>query len=261
MSILKAMISGSFKAGDGEVESFDKVTGYLPALSDEKAQQMIIKRYAKIWIGNVMRRDREGNETDEPKYKRVQRVREVFIDSIDEVGQDDPQYGETLSYVGKDIMEMSYEELQDLAAAKDLISVPLYKVGSLVNARRIAFCEYANKVLGWTETVEVPDPAGGKPRKQEKPLDWRRAGFNPAKFPTIKADGKIRLDDFEPSDIEDSIDTEALMIKHDKVAPAKEGESRLTLDQLKSIAKAKNISFHPNIGYETLYTKVYPKAA
>lgn len=255
--LLKATISGSFKAADGEVESYDRVTGYLPGLDDDKAQQQIIKRYAFIWIGQTMKKDSKGKPSDEPKYKRVQRVREVFIDSIEEVEEGDENFGKQLSYVGKDIMEMNFEELQDLAAAKDLISIPKYKTGSLVNARRIAFAEYANKVLGWTE--DVLDPRTGK--KEKKPLDWRQAGFNPAKFPVIKADGRIRRDGFEAADIEESIETENLVMKHGNAAPPLDGDSRLSIEQLKLIAKAKNIPFNANIGYDALYKKLYPATA
>ena len=255
--LLKATISGSFKAADGEVESYDRVVGYLPGIDDDKANQQIVKRYARIWIGQTMKKAPNGKPSDEPKYKRVQRVREVFIDSIEEVEEGDPNFGKQLSYVGMDIMEMNFEELQDLAAAKDLISIPLYKVGSLANARRIAFAEYANKVLGWTE--EKLNPRTGK--KEKKPLDWREAGFNPAKFPSIKADGRIRRDGFEGSDIEESIETENLIMKHGQAAPPLDGESRLTIEQLKLIAKGKNITFNANIGYDALYKKLYPSTA
>lgn len=257
-TLLKATISGSFKASDGEIESYDRVTGYLPPLHDDKAQQMITKRYASIWIGATPKRDREGNVLDELKYKRVQRVREVFVDSIDDLEPEDENYGKQLSYIGKDIMEMNYEELQDLAAAKDLIAVPLYKKGSLVNARRIAFVEYANKVLGWTDPKI--DPKTGK-ASGTQPLDWRQAGFNPNKYPQIIADGRIRRDSFEAADIEESIETEALLMKHGNAAPPLTGESRLTIDQLKQIAKAKNISFNEGTSYDALYKKLYPKAA
>jgi hypothetical protein len=256
-TLLKAMISGSFKTADGKIESFDKVVGYLPALDDDKAQQMVIRRYARIWVSQVKKKDRDGTELDEAKYPHIQRIREVFVDSIEDVENGDPNFGKQLSYVGKEIMDMNFEELQDLAAAKDLIAVPLYKKGSLIIARRIAFCEYANKVLGWKDTIEVPDPAGGKPRKKEVPLDWNRQGFSPSKYPVVVADGGIRRDGFEPSDIETSIETEALLMKHGNAAPPATGESRLTLDQLKQIAKGKNISYNVNIGYDALYKRIY----
>ncbi len=59
---LLVTISGSFKAADKDLESFDGVTGIIPRLSTEptadnnqsKADQMVIKRYARIWIGQAL---------------------------------------------------------------------------------------------------------------------------------------------------------------------------------------------------------------
>lgn len=245
--LLKATISGSFKAGDNQIESYDKVTGIIPGLDDDKAQQMVIKRYARIWIGQAMRQNKDG--TEEPRYKRVQRVREVFIDSVEEA---EDLAGKHLSYVGKNVMDMSFEELQDLAAANDLSAVPLYKTGSLTNARRIAFAEYASKVLGWEE----PNAQG-----ITGPIDWRKEGFNPSKYEAIIADGEIRRSGAAPADIEETIDREALVLKG-KMKPAEAAApSRLTLNQLKEIAKAKNIAFNANIGYDALHKKIYKDAA
>lgn len=236
-NVLRATISGSFKASDGQIESFEKVTGVIPGLDDDKAEQMIIKRYAPIWVGQALDGD------DEPKYKRVQRIRQVFIDSVEE---DEDLAGKTLSYVGKEIMEMNYEELQDLAAANDLAAVPLYKTGSLTHARRVAFAEYASHVLGWTE----PNAKG-----IEGPIDWRKEGYNPAKYEKIKADGEIRRSGDAPADIEESIDREALVLKGK--AKVTDTGSRLTLAQLKAIADTKKIPYNANIGYDALHKKIY----
>ncbi len=203
--VLKATISGSFIAGDKDTESYDNVTGFLPALDEDKASQMIIKRYARIWIGQAQ------NEDGSPKYKRVGR--------------------------------MNYEELQDLAAAKDLISVPLYKTGSLTLARRIAFSAYA---------IEVLD----KPKKQ---YDYRVEGFRPAAFQPIIADGAIRRSYDANAPLEESIDRE--MMREELGDTATSVNSRLTMEQLKNLAKAKGVEFGPKIGYDALYRKCYPNAA
>lgn len=232
MALLKATISGSFKAADKDVESYENVTGFLPALDEDKANQMIIRRYARIWIGQTL--DKDGNA----KYKRVGRVREVFIDSVEDVE------GKRLSYEGKKITEMNFEELQDLAAANDLSGVPLYKSGSLAFARKVAFAEYANKVLGWTD-------------KDGKPIDHRVEGFNPAKFEAIIADDKIRRSGDVPADIEETLDHESLVMAK-KAAPT---QRRLTLEQLKEIAKSKNVPFNANIGYDALHKKLYKEDA
>lgn len=225
--LLKVTISGSFVAGDKEIESYNDVTGLIPALDDDKAQQMVNKRYARMWIGQAT--DDDGQT---PLYKRVGRVREVFIDSIEEV--DDEQ----LSYVGKNIMQMTYEELQDLAAAKDLASIPLYKIGSLTTQRRIAFAEYSTHVL-------------------DEKIDHRKEGYNPAKYAPIEADDQIRRSGEHVALIEESIDKEALVLNN----KATTSQSALTLDQLKAIATGKKIAFNANIGYKALYDKIYKENA
>lgn len=228
--LLEVTISGSFKAADMEVESYDNVTGLIPLLDDDKAQQMVIKRYAPIWVQQAKMKDGET-----PKYKRINKMREVFIDSIDEVEVDKP-----LSYVGKDILQLGPEELQDFAAANDLVAVPLFRKGSLAQARRIAYAEYANRVLG-----------------MEPKLKWTEAGFNPAKMPPIITDDRVHRSKDHVATIEEGIDLEKLILDK-KATPAQQGA--LTLDQLKAIAKTKGIEFNANIGYKALYMKIYGQA-
>lgn len=240
VKVLKAIISGSFVAGDKDIESFDSVEGYLPAIDDDKAQQMIIRRYAKIWIGQS--KDKDGN----PKYRRVARVREVFVDSID------TEAGKQLSYVGKSIMDMNYEEIQDLAAAKDLAGIPLYKTGSLTQARRVAFSQYLIFVLGMDE----------KDKNKQYVHGWQAPGFNPNNYEPITPDASIRRSSVRPADIEEGIDRAALSeeIKQ-KTGVAGASESQLTMPQLKAIADAKGIEYNDKIGFQQLYKKIYNKAA
>lgn len=248
---LKVVISGSFKASDGDIESFDRVSGIIPALSTEvtgkekvsKAAQMIIKRYARIWVTQARKKAPDGTLTDEPKYKRVIRIRQVFIDSIDE---NDDQPNAVLSYVGKDIMDMNAEELQDFAAANDLSAVPLYRAGDLVYARRVAWSEYARKVLGASGPEYV----------------WTNEEFNPNQHEPIVADALIRRYGGHVATPEETLDREALAMQGKAKANVTDPtRSRLTLDQLKAIADEKKVGYHKSIGYEQLYKKVYGVAA
>lgn len=243
---LKVTISGSFKASDGEIESFDRVTGIIPRIDTEchgeekisKADQMVIKRYAQIWIGQARKKD-----TDEAKYKRVQKVRQVFIDSIDD---NDEQPDAVLSYVGKDIMEMNAEELQDFAAANDLSAVPMYRSGSLIHARRVAWSEYARKVL---------DAVGPE-------FMWTNEAFRPNAHEPIIADAQIRRFGGHVATIEETIDRENMAMQGKAKANVTDpSRSLLTLEQLRAIADEKKISYHRSIGYEQLYKKVYGQAA
>jgi hypothetical protein len=226
-TLLELIISGSFKATDGEIESYDGVKCLIPNLAPDKANQMVIKRYAKMFVSRELKADGET-----PKHKRISKMREVFIDSVDEVESTTP-----LSYVGKNILEMDAEEIQDFAAANDLAAVPLYKVGSVASARRIAYAEYANNVLG-----------------MEPKLQWKETGFNPAQLPPIVATEDVQQSTAHVALVEESIDLEQLILNKQ----AKPGQtSQLTMDQLKAIAKHKKIEHHPNIGYKALYDRVY----
>lgn len=258
---LKAVISGSFKATDGEIESFDRVTGIIPRLNTSppegeiisKAEQMIIRRYAAIWIGRTQKKGPDGQTLDEGKYKRVQKVRQVFIDSIED-NEENPDA--VLSYVGKDIMEMNFEELQDLAAANDLSQIPLYKVNSLQHARRVAWSEWAIKINGWIEWV---DP---KAVKKQNVYDFRTQGFNPSKHPTIVADGLIRLRGEVAASIEETIEQEANeALGNRQSAPQQGSKPHMSLDQLRKVADSKKIVYHKTMGFNQLFQKVYGTAA
>ena len=248
---LKVTISGSFKASDNDIESFENVTGIIPALETEpdgrdkisKAHQMVIRRYAQIWVAQAKKKGPDGKPTDERKYKPVQRIRRVFVDSIED---NDERPNDVLGYVGKDIMAMNAEDLQDFAAANDLSAVPLYKTNDLVSTRRVAWSEYARKVLGLVGPEYM----------------WTDENFNPNNHQPIIADDKIRRYKGHVAPIEETIDRE--MVAGSKKAKEHKNEpsgSLLTLPQLKAIADEKKISYNKNIGFDQLYKKVYGEAA
>lgn len=240
---LKVTISGSYRSANRQIESFDGVTGLMPVLEEDKVNQMATRRYAKIWVSQ------EKNKEGEPKYKHISNIRQVFIDSIED---NEEKPNAVLSYIGKDIMEMNFEELQDLAAANDLSGVPLYKVGSLVTARRIAFSEYAIKVL------QLEEYAREDKAEKFNLYDHRTSGFNPKKFEPIIADDKIRRLDDKKRSIEEGIDAELQPVRRKGGKPVDEPATpRMTFTQLKAIATQRNIDFNKGISYENLYKKIY----
>lgn len=244
---IKVTISGSYRSANRQIESFDGVSGLMPCLSEEKATQMAIKRYARIWLSQAKNKD------GEPKFKHIANIRQVFVDSIED---NEEKPNAVLSYVGKDIMEMNFEELQDLAAANDLNGVPLYKTGSLVTARRIAFSEYAIKVLQ-LEEYSIEDKA-----EKFNLYDHRTSGFNPKKFEPVIADELIRRQDAHKMSIEEGIEAEMKPVRRKggkDVEPST--KSRMTFEQLKSVAVQRNIAFNKGISYDVLYKKVYGVAA
>lgn len=257
---LKVTISGSFKASDAEIESYERVVGIIPCLATvakgtdrlSKAEQMIIRRYAKIWIGQARKKDAHGNVIDEPKYKRVEKVRQVFIDSIED--NEDPEA--ILSYVNKNVMDMNAEELQDFAAANDLSGIPLFKVNSLAHARRVAWSEYCIKVL------KLEDYSPEDKEQKQNLYDFRTNGFNPNKYEPVIADAEIRTHDGYVATIEETIDRENIAMQGKAKAVVNDtSKSRLSLQQLKDIADSKGIKYNPNIGYEQLYKRIYEAKA
>ena len=246
---LKVTISGSYRSANRQIESFDGVTGLMPRLEEDKVNQMAIRRYAKIWVSQ------EKGEKGEPKYKHISNIRQVFIDSIED---NEEKPNALLSYVGKDIMDMNFEELQDLAAANDLAGVPLYKTGSLITARRIAFSEYAIKVLQ-LEEYEPRDKA-----EKFNLYDHRTTGFNPHKFEPIIADDKIRRTDDKKRSIEETIALEQqqpVRRKGGKQVEETAGAGRMTFDQLKAVATERGVAFNRGISYDVLHKKVYGAVA
>lgn len=245
---IKVTISGSYRSANRQIESFDGLAGLMPNLSEDKVNQMAIKRFAKIWVSQAKKED------GEPKYKHIANIRQVFVDSIeDNEGNPNAQ----LSYVGKDIMEMNFEELQDLAAANDLNGIPQYRVGSLATARRIAFSEYAIKVL------ELEEYAPTDKAEKFNLYDHRVSGFNPKKFEPIVADDKIRRNDEHKVSLEEGLEIEGKPVrrKGGKDIDATTSSPRMTFEQLKSVAAQRNISFNKGVSYEVLYKKVYGQAA
>lgn len=207
-------VSGTYKNSKGEIVDFKDLKGKVPMCSSpELAEGLIRKRYAPMWL------------MDSPKYPdRATRVREVFIDKMEEI--ESPEF----SYVGKNILELDYHELQDLATAKDLRAIPLYKSGGLRQAVGIAYAEYSTKVLG-------------------RKVNHRDAGFNVAKLPPIVVDAGVEKNT-------------PRTLSNDEVL-AQEGEnqimndSRLSRAELEQLAKEKNISFNKAITDEALHAKIF----
>lgn len=248
---IKVTISGSYHSANKQIENFDSVTGIMPPVAEDKATQMAIRRYAKIWVAAAKKED------GTPMYKNINNMRKVGVDSVED-NEDNPRA--YLSYVGKDIMQMNYEELQDLATANDLNDVPLYKSGDLRNARRIAFSEYAIKVL------ELEEYGPNDEKEKYNLYNHRSPGFNPAHFEPIIADAEIRRFDLHRATIEDGIQLENKPVRRKGGKPVDDAGvgaagSRMTLKQLQQIAEQRNVPFNKGISYENLHKKVYGKAA
>lgn len=121
-------ISGSYKNNNNEVVNYEGVKGIIP-LCPEDQIMFYAQRYEKMWVST------------DPRYPdRYNKRHQTFVDDTKKVSHE-------FSYIGKDITEMTWEELQDLACAKGLNAIPHFQVGSLRGQRETAYREYSTKVL------------------------------------------------------------------------------------------------------------------
>lgn len=243
--VYKVKLSGSYKSGN-DIIDYRNLEGYVPYVDYDLAQAMCRVRYARLWL------------TDNDAYpKRVDSVREVFIDQMKKVDVEKP-----FSFYGKDILELENNELQDLAVAYDLRRVPLFRDGySLRETAIIAYVEYNNLILG--RKYKFTDAQG---KVTEDFLDEKKESFNIQDYPAIIIEGEVgvrdhvtqtnnedylaginNLDDLKSSNKPDSGDEQA-------VAVAPKG---LDIQQLRDVATAKGITFFKGIKYNDLYKKVY----
>ena len=226
---LKVTVSGSYRTANKEIVDFENLSGLLPVVDEDLAAMHVQTRYVPTWLRNAV--DKKGERI---YTKRIEDVRQVFIDEIEKVNA-----GE-FSYVGKDIKNLEYQELQDLATAKDLRRIPLPKElsgVSLREMRQMAYVDYSDKVL-------------------KKFIDHNEEGFNFSKLPPLIIDGDARRETSQKITNEEILDQEQKVMDVSSTP-----KSTLTIDDLKGIAKQKGISHHPNIGFDALYAKIYGGAS
>lgn len=234
---LKVTVSGSYKTSNGEIVDFEDVSGIIPLVDEEHAKMHVRRRYASEWVGAAL------DDADKKLYpKRIDRMRQCWIDDLEETVHE-------FSYVGKDIKKMTYEELQDLATAKDLRTIPLPKKISGVDIREMrqkAYLEYSAKVL--QNPIDEKKPL---PEHASKSGD--RLMFDFAKLPPLEvSDGEARVETAQKITNEEILDQEmkpqTLGSKH---------KDQFTLEQLKDLAKKKNVKHHWNIGFDRLYDMLF----
>lgn len=271
MQALKITISGSYNTANRNVVDFENVSGTIPFVSEAKASQCVRNRYAFEWVRNARAITKDG-ETEKIIYKeRIGQMRQVFIDEIEPVDYH-------FSYVGTDIKKMTYDELTDLATAKDLIAIPLPKGLSGVDLREmrtLAYLAYAKEVKGHifskfgtpirgedgqtiyrTYTRNNPPP---KCADETADRDGNKTFvFNFAKLPALIVDGDVRINQEEGLTNEEMIARE---MQPSTLAEGGGGEDKRvpSLEILKAMAVEKGFVPHHRNTYESLYQKVYGK--
>lgn len=214
--LVKVTVSGSFRDGNNNIVDFDNMTGVVPSTDEERIAMHVQSRYVPIWISK-----------NKDIKQRPKNIRQVFIDNISE------EYDGELSCVGKNIKELSYEELQDLATLKDLRGIPLYRNGSLRDNRVKAIEEYSKHIL-----------------KNEIAKDTK---FDLLPDITVEDGSKYYEQKKVSNDV--SIALEARQSGLDAEIP--KGEKHISFAELKQLADEMGITYHPNIGYDKLKTKVF----
>ncbi len=124
MKLLQLTVSGSFMtepASDKNRMQFNNVEITCPKV-DEAFYLSVAMRLFPIYL-------RKNKEYSKSNYEGLIKI---FVDSVKEIEGD-------LSFVGKDIKEMSWEELQDMACYFNLREIPLYQAGELRTAREKAY--------------------------------------------------------------------------------------------------------------------------
>lgn len=226
MKALKITISGSYRNSKREAVDFENVTGVIPLVEHDLAAMHVRGRYAHPWVKKATYKD--GNKL---YPERIEDMRQIFIDSIEEVDAN-------LSFLGKDIKTMTAEELQDLATYKDLRTIPLPKEisGSDLRDMRVqAYAAYSDAFNGTTLMKE---------KDQE--------GFNFASLPALVVGGAPRRD---PT-IKLTND-EIIELEQKKMDIGSTPKSNMTIDDLRKLARNKNIPFTNSMGFDDLYSKIY----
>ncbi len=219
-------VSGCYYDSRKETIDFEGLKIRVPANDEEICEMNVRRRYTLAAIKEAKNKD------GEPKYpKRVEKIRQIFID-------DSRPCKGAYTFVGKNIKEISNDELQDLATRKDLRFIPLPNSGlSRRDALIRAYVAFADKMFN-------------------KEIKWQEEKFNFAKLPDIILDGRVRTEG------EGKITNEE-MIAQEQNAPTTDygvrdnPRNRFTIEELKAIADNKNIQYPDDVDFTNLYNKLF----
>jgi hypothetical protein len=228
---LKVTISGDYYNSKKEKVDFDKVVGVIPWCDEDKglASMHVRGRYAIMWIKAAK------NDDGTPKYpERIDRIHQCFIDDVVETKA-------SFSFVGKDIKELTQEELQDLATAKNITKVPLPNSGhskrSMLELTYAAYCQFVlNKKL--------------KPEPHE-------AGFNFSKLPSLFLDASGRVDNTRKLSNDEVIEAEMRGKKVNLGESKASSENAFSLEELKQLAEETGVAYDDGITHADLYKALF----
>lgn len=228
---LKVTISGDYYNSKKEKIDFDKVEGFIPWCDEDKglASMHVRGRYAMNWIKNA--KDEDGK----PKYpERIDRIHQCFVDDVEEAKS-------SFSFIGKDIKELSQEELQDLATAKNIMKIPLPNSGhSKRSMLELAYAAYCSVVL-----------------KQNLKPEPHEVGFNFKKLPSLFLDASGRVDNTRKLSNDEVIEAEMRGKKVNLGESKVSSENAFSLEELKQLAEETGIAYEEGVTHADLYKAVF----
>ena len=220
--MLKVTVSGDYRTSggkEGNVVDFESVTGLMPDCDlDENGILSHVKvRYLGKWI-----------KEDKRYTARFADARTTYIDKIEAVSG-------APSCIGKNIKDLSWDELQDLAVLKNLLRIPLVHSTDLRAARETAYLQYAKHIL-------------------MNDIDTKKESYNFLKLPAI-----IVTHDGIVAAAEEQKSNEAMIASEQEASVVDTNDTTFTLEELKKIAKERGVKYPPAIGQKKLYDLLFGK--
>lgn len=227
---LEFTISGSYYNSKKETIDFENVKGKIPFCDEESGigSMHVRGRFAAKWVREALDKNGDAKFPD-----RIEKMRQIFIDDVQETTG-------TLSFVGKNLKELSIDEMQELAVAKDLRFVPLPKAGmSKRDMQIMTYVAYSEKVL-------------------LQKIKWQEEGFNFAKLPDIVLDATGRRELSQKLSNDEMIDLHADKMKQPVGLGEKDDpKKRFTEGELRKILTDKRVAFDPNSTFDELYAMAF----
>lgn len=215
MGMLKVTVSGDYRTSGksgSDIVDFEGVVVIMPECHEDFIMPNVQNRLLQIAI-----------KGDKRYTQRFEMFRTVYIDKVEKIaGQP--------SVVGKNIKELSWEELQELACYKNLRIIPAYRATDLRYAREAAYIEYSKHILG-------------------KEIDKEAKGYNFVELPDLFVDGS----DKKAASPKQKTNEDALNDEQDNKGSE---DKTFTLEELKKIAKEKGIKLPANVSYDKAFKLV-----
>lgn len=225
-SFLEFTVSGCYYDSRKETVDFEDIKIRIPGDDEEIGEMHVMSRYMAKAIRS------ELNKNGDPKFpKRVEKIRQVFVDDVvSTTGK--------LSFVGKNIKDLSVDEMQDLAAYKDLRFIPLPNAGlskrDMLIRAYVAYCEIVLR----------------------RKIKYQEDGFNFAKLPAIILDGSGRIE------VGEKITNEEMITQEQTATTTGYGQKdnprdRFTIEELKTLADSKSVRYSADVEFKELYSQLF----